>query len=165
MGRINSPMSSNRSNQRGSLLLGNILCDTNAPCPSHIFTFFSTSELIAICSHCFSPPTLCRAFYSRTKERPASLSRPSLSPPSSTALTPNCPAPSPTWTAEINSFWTSWSSCKHWQNQWDFHTGGWGTLMWMLLIMSSFSETRSKYRVFLLHLCIMRHLCKQPPLS
>lgn len=69
MGRINSPMSSNTSNQRGSLFLADILCDTDAPCTSHIFSFFSTSELVAICSHHFSPPALCEAFYSRTKER------------------------------------------------------------------------------------------------
>lgn len=37
--------------------------------------------------------------------------------------------------------------------------------MWMLLIMSFFLAMESTYRVFLLHLCIMRHLCKQHPPS
>lgn len=77
MGRVNRPMSSNTSNQRGSLLSVDILCDTNAPCTFHISSFFSASELVVLCSHPFSPPALCRLLLqNQRKERPRSFPRP-----------------------------------------------------------------------------------------
>ena len=128
VGRINTPMSSRVSNQSASWLLVDQFCDwlRISLCISCPFPFSPSSEVAVIfhqviCAHPFSPPTLPRAFYSSTWEWRGPV--PLQGTPDFPSLFHWNASQRPSWT----SLWSLWSSCKHWQNQWDFHTAGWRT--------------------------------------
>ena len=103
-------------------------------CLSPLPPFPPSSEVAVIVQvsryHPFSPPTLPTAFYSSTRGRkdlvplqgtpdfPSFFHQNESQRPSCTSLL--------SW-PEISHPWGLWSTCKHWQNQWDFHTVGWGT--------------------------------------